>query len=625
MNHTFKEIANLLAQRAEEVVRYLFPDGKREGNEWCIGDIDGSEGKSLKIHLTGPKAGIWNDFADGSTKGGDLLDLWGIKRNLKPKEALKEAKRFLGIGSPVFVSQKTSAFVTPKINSKKLKESSPVYNYLSTERQLESATIEIFQVHENDNMIVFPYIREGEIFFAKKLSLERPNGKKKMWTEANCEPGLFGWQVIPDDATTITICEGEIDAMSLYQCGVPALSVPFGAGSGDKNKWIEYEFDRLAPYNEIFLCFDADETGKSSILDLAERLGRHRCRVVQLPFKDPNECLQKSVSREEILKCFEQAKTLDPQELKCASIFVDKVIDEFYPPQGVRLGYNPPWMKAQNKILFRPSELSVWTGINGHGKSQFLGQIILSCMRQGAKVCIASLELRPERLLMRLTRQVAGLATPSQEDIRAIHQWYKEKLLIFDLLGTAKAQRLLDVFKYARQRYGVDVFVIDSFLKLDIAEDDYKSQKEFIEKLCDFKNEYNCHVHVIVHPRKSSDETQPPNKLDCKGTGAITDLADNCFCIWRNKKKEDLQKLREQGDQLAEKELEILKSFDCLWICDKQRNGDWEGKLGLWFEPNSYQYLNNENQRPTQYVDFLINVAQDVLEDFMDETAKPIN
>lgn len=85
-----------------------------------------------------------------------------------------------------------------------------------------------------------------------------------------------------------------------------------------------------------------------------------------------------------------------------------------------------------------------------------------------------------------------------------------------------------------------DVFVIDSFMKLDIAEDDYKAQKVLIEQLCDFKNQHGCHIHIVVHPRKGADELRPPGKLDNKGTGAISDLADNCFTVCRNKYKEEL-------------------------------------------------------------------------------------
>jgi twinkle protein len=110
-------------------------------------------------------------------------------------------------------------------------------------------------------------------------------------------------------------------------------------------------------------------------------------------------------------------------------------------------------------------------------------------LKKGAKVCIASLEIKPRRLLFRLTRQASALELPSPEYIEAVHDWYGDKLWLFDLVRTAKSQRLIEVFRYARQRYGVDVFVIDSLMKLDIAEDDYKAQKVFMEQLCDFKNQ----------------------------------------------------------------------------------------------------------------------------------------
>ena len=89
-----KEIVRNLSQRAEEVARYLLPNGKKIGNEWRVGSIDGESGKSLGVHLTGEKAGIWSDFATGD--GGDLLNLWVQKRNLTNYEAMKEASSYLG-------------------------------------------------------------------------------------------------------------------------------------------------------------------------------------------------------------------------------------------------------------------------------------------------------------------------------------------------------------------------------------------------------------------------------------------------------------------------------------------------------------------------------------------------
>lgn len=282
--------------------------------------------------------------------------------------------------------------------------------------------------------------------------------------------------------------------------------------------------------------------------------------------------------------CLQGKITHDPDELKSSHLFLDKVINLFYPKLTDNLGYQTPWQKTKEHVVFRPHELSVWTGINGHGKSQFLGFLLLHFMQKGARVCIASLEMRPERLLMRLTRQVTAAALPDAETINKAHQWYIDKLWLFELVGSAKTDRLLEVFLHAHRHYGVDVFLLDSLLKCNIAEDDYNAQKIFIEKLCDFKNQYPCHIHVIAHPRKGMDETTIPGKFDIKGTGSISDLADNCFSIWRNKEKKSLH------------------DPDCVWTCNKQRNGEWEGKVALWYDLDSFQYLETAAQAATPLI-----------------------
>jgi twinkle protein len=603
MLKTAKEISQLLAARALDVAQHLYPHGKREGNEWCVGNVEGDQGKSLKIRVEGSKSGLWADFASGGS--GDLLDLWSSRHGLDFGSTVKEALSFLGIAAPKFEPQRQKTFtLAKKQNMPVVVPQSPVMAYLTNERKLTRETIEKFRISQQNTLIVFPYIREGKVVFVKYLDLHRDDGKKVVFAEKDCEPCLFGWHLVPSNARQITICEGEIDAMTLHQYGITALSVPYGAGSGKKLSWIEHEHERLALFDEILLCFDNDHEGQKCIPELAERLGSHRCAIVHLPEKDANECLKKGISKQTIMACFQNADTLDPAELKRPKSLQDKINAKFYPPGGKEIGYQAPWTKSAAKVLFRPSELNIWTGINGHGKSQFLGHVLLGMMKQAAKVCIASLELKPEMFCMRLIRQTTALALPSLEYIAAVLQWYNDKLWVFDLLGTAKSKRLLEVFTYARQRYGVDVFVIDSMMKLDIAEDDYKAQKSFIEQVCDFKNQYNCQVHIVSHPRKGADESSSPGKLDMKGTGAISDLADNCFSIWRNKEKERCLHKRSEGYFLTEKELEKIKMPDCFWKCDKQRNGDWEGTLSFWYDKQSFQYLEHESHRPSRFVDY---------------------
>ena len=600
-----KELSERLAKQAENFARFLYPQGKKSGNEWCVGSLQGEAGNSLKIHLKGAKAGVWCDFATGQS--GDLLNLWALKENISLMEAMKGVKAYLGISDVKFQPVNKTSYGIPENKRLDIPAGfSKVRQYLCDERKLTTKTLMDFQIREIDDEIVFPFIRDGKLVNRKYLKIERINGKKQIHVEKNCEPCLFGWQTIPVNAREIIICEGEIDAMSLYQYGFPALSVPFGAGSGSKNEWIDNDFDRLAVFDVIYVCMDNDDAGHKARDSIIKRLGNNRCRIVTLPCKDANECLMKGYKANDIEECIKSAQSIDPHELRRASEYLQEVLERFYPPSGIQEGYESAWDKSRDKIRFRPSELSVWTGINGHGKTQFLGHLMLGLMKQGARVCIASLELKPSLLLSRLIKQASGMGLPSEEYIETITNWFYNKLWIFDLTGTAKAQRLIEVFIYARQRYGIDTFVIDSFAKLDLADDDYKGQKILLNALCDFKNEYNCHIHLVVHPRKGSDESGMPGKLDTKGSGCITDLADNCFTVWRNKGKEAIVNKISKNESLTDKEQEKLSMPDCLWKCDKQRDGDWEGNLSFWYHPESFQYLSYENQKPQRIVEYSI-------------------
>jgi twinkle protein len=93
MNITAREVSMRLAQRADDVTKYLFPNGKISGNEFCVGSLAGEPGESLKIHLRGDKAGVFCDFASGES--GDLLDAWSLGRSITTAKAFYEAKQWL--------------------------------------------------------------------------------------------------------------------------------------------------------------------------------------------------------------------------------------------------------------------------------------------------------------------------------------------------------------------------------------------------------------------------------------------------------------------------------------------------------------------------------------------------
>lgn len=226
-------------------------------------------------------------------------------------------------------------------------------------------------------------------------------------------------------------------------------------------------------------------------------------------------------------------------------------------------------------------------------------------MASGIRCCIASLELKPGKLLQRLTRQALCHKMPAREDVETAFEWYDDRLWLFNVTGTAKADRLLEIFAYARKRYGIQLFVIDSLMKCGLGEDDYNGQKDFVDRLCDFKNKNSCHIILVTHSRKSESEDKPTGKMDVKGTGAITDLTDNLFIIWRNKIREKaLRKMADHGPAaLDDKENKYVALPASILLLEKQRNGDgWEGQQPLWLDPESHQFLQAEHEGPLNYI-----------------------
>lgn len=89
------DLARRLGQEAEAVCRTYLPNGRRQGRYWHCGDVTGSPGQSLYVHLSGARAGKWMDAATGEY--GDMLDLIALNRGITLRAALDEARCFLSL------------------------------------------------------------------------------------------------------------------------------------------------------------------------------------------------------------------------------------------------------------------------------------------------------------------------------------------------------------------------------------------------------------------------------------------------------------------------------------------------------------------------------------------------
>lgn len=609
MNAT--QINSALCDRAEEVVLHLFPCARIKNGEASIGDITGSPGESLKIRVSGAKTGFWSDFA-GDLKGKTLIGLWCEARGGDFKKASQEALGFIGASNPsqdTFYRENAAPRSScPLPNTIPVEFNGPVGQYLQKDRGISLGTLQKYQVGQDlaAEKIYFPSFDDtGKALQAGKfLALKRSeDGKKEIQTIAKQGKYLFGKHAVKRDGEDLFICEGEIDALSMAEMGYPAVSVPFGAKTTAKDdtnpndEWITNDFDWLECFSKIYLCFDNDKPGQDAARSLVKRLGVERCYLVQMPegCNDVNDALRQEKSAD-MFDAVESAKTVDPSELKNASIFREDVWKRLNPEEqgarGIPFIWEIPWR-------IRICELTIWTGMSGHGKSEIINHLVVHLAALAQKSCIASFEVPARKTLENMTLQSSAQVQFDRTAFDTIFDWLSLHIWIVDRVGRFSWRDLLEIFRYARRRYGITQFVVDSLLRCGIPGDDYEQQKAFVDALVLFAMENDCHVHLVAHSRKKEDEHSAPGKLDVKGSGDITDLAHNVAIIYRNKGKEaEIDKLRVSGQTAPP---DLLRKPDGFLHIAKQRETGEEFQERFWFHRGVKQFISANHLSPKIY------------------------
>lgn len=259
----------------------------------------------------------------------------------------------------------------------------------------------------------------------------------------------------------------------------------------------------------------------------------------------------------------------DTQKVKRVVDFYDEI--EAHIAHGSTIkGSKLPFSKTHDKFRFREGEVTLWTGFNGHKKSLLLGFVALGFMDASEKVCIASFEMKPLSTITRMVKQKMHSKEPSYDEYGEFMQYAHETLYLFDHQGGMSPERIYGVIYYCAKELGVKHFVIDSLMRVVAGEDKYNEQKDFVVKLCDIAITTNSHIHLVHHTKKGREDA-PSGRYDAKGSGAISDNVHNSLIVWAN--KEDNKDMPQM----------ILK-------CDKQREGEWEGKIALEFDAETLRF-----------------------------------
>jgi twinkle protein len=406
------------------------------------------------------------------------------------------------------------------------------------------------QVSENRNVICFNYFRDGEL-----VNVKYRDAEKNFKQHKDAEKIFYGLDDIQDHKE-VYIVEGEMDKLSLNEIGIEnCLSVPDGAPNpGTKNydnkfSYLDNCWEYFKDIEKVYICSDNDVNGRVLLEELSRRIGRERCYVVKFPdeIKDANQMLvdQGVLALEKVLK--------DAEPYPVDGIFTvrseqDYMIDVFN--NGKKKGLTTGYKILDNHYTLRTSELDVWTGIPGSGKTMMAMQIMLNAsVLYGWKWGIFSPENYPVGDLFDTLAEmyIGNTSDVDVQDRMSIYEYEKAIEFLNDHFFAIYPEddfsldNILSKFKHLVLRHGIKGCLLDPFNQLDHkfqGKDETTYIGECLTQIRRFEQVNDLKFIIIAHPRKmdrdDSGGYKKPTAYDISGSQNWFNKADNVICIHRD-------------------------------------------------------------------------------------------
>lgn len=261
----FAAVGAAMLANAEEWCRLLFPAGRRIGHEWCVGNVRGDPGQSLKINL---RKGVWKDFAskDG---GSDLVSLYAARNGISQGAAIEQIT-----GQPLH----KRANVIINSTRPRAPASAIVPSMEHTEYGLPSHS----WVYADTDGVVLGYVARYDIPGRRKQFVpwtwndERGKYMSKGFETPRPLYGLHDLAARPEARVLIVEGEKAADAARKLAPDMVAVTWPGGAQSVLSADW------GAIAGRSVVLWPDADEPGAVAMEKLAGALAELKCSVSRI-------------------------------------------------------------------------------------------------------------------------------------------------------------------------------------------------------------------------------------------------------------------------------------------------------------------------------------------------------
>jgi len=367
------------------------------------------------------------------------------------------------------------------------------------------------------------------------------------------EVGLFGEHLWRDGKSGkfITICEGELDAMSLSQVmdnKWPVVSLPSGCTSAKKaiGKSIEW----LSKYEYVLLMFDTDEAGQKAAKDCASVLPPNKCKIATLPMKDANEMLVAGKVKE-LVDAVWEAKTFRPDGIVAGTDVWDIVTED-----DSKDSVPYPYIGMQDKTGgCRRGEITTVTAGSGIGKSQLAREFAYNLISNGRTLGYIALEESVKRTALGLMSIEMNKPlhlhnnTVSEEEMK--HAFDATlgtgRVYLYDHWGSTDSDNLLDKIRYLVHGCGCEYIILDH-ISIVVSGLEGGDERRLIDntmtRLRALVEELNCGLILVSHLKRPSgdrghEDGAQTSLSQLRGSAAIGQLSDMVIGLERDQQDTD--------------------------------------------------------------------------------------
>ena len=253
--------------------------------------------------------------------------------------------------------------------------------------------------------------------------------------------------------------------------------------------------------------------------------------------------------------------------------------------------------------------ITIWTGLTNAGKTTVMTMITKQTIMQGEKVFYFNGEQTKDDFKNNLYKQSVRKENlkavrykktsivdffVKDEEVEKLNKLYDNSLFVYNNNAPRTIEFLIEAMEEVNQKYGVRVFMLDNFMQIDTkSSDEYREQKDIMEKLRTFAVNKNVHIHLVAHPRKTDKFQTRITIYDVLGSSNLVNKAYNVISIIRvDNLNEDDTEYKRLTKLMAREGYDITKSSSILEIL--KTKGERCGVVGLVYDSLTKTYKEQE-------------------------------